>query len=134
MTSAVKAAAAKKRPLGETAAMWFFNWFVSTCPKFLPVFPCQSIISVPGGRHLCHSHSRRRQTRRNQVVGAKEIQTFGTRGNDRTSISSTIGCSGSREGKDRSLVMDMMALPFDGRKRKLGLVFLLRFFTVHVER
>lgn len=46
-TSAVKAAAATKRPFGEIAAMLFFNWFVSTFPTILPVLPCQSIMSVP---------------------------------------------------------------------------------------
>ena len=46
-TSAVKAAAARKRPFGDIVAMLFFNWFVSTVPKSFPLLPCQSLISVP---------------------------------------------------------------------------------------
>lgn len=46
-TSAVKAAAAIKRPFGDIVAIVFLSWFVSTLPNVFPVFPCQSIISVP---------------------------------------------------------------------------------------
>lgn len=47
MTSAVKAAAAIKRPLGDIVAMLFLSWLVSTCPTILPLFPWKSTISVP---------------------------------------------------------------------------------------
>ena len=46
LTSAVKAAAAMKRPFGDMSAMLFFNWLVSTVPNSFPLFPCQTFISV----------------------------------------------------------------------------------------
>jgi hypothetical protein len=44
----VKAAAARKRPLGESAAMVFFNWFVSTMPMHFPLSAAHNFMSVPG--------------------------------------------------------------------------------------
>lgn len=46
-TSAVKAAAARKRPFGDRVAMWFLSWFVSTVANSFPLFPCQILMSVP---------------------------------------------------------------------------------------
>ena len=43
----MKAAAAIKRPFGDMAAIVFLSWLVSTFPNIFPVFPCQSMISVP---------------------------------------------------------------------------------------